>query len=356
MRLRIVTIHRGALWRAALGTVVAICVWGAACSVAGSALARRSRPTVGEAGCGGVVSAGPAGWHHAYRAPLAIGDSTMLLALPALSREGFAGNAHGCRQYPEALGLLSELRRAGQLPRLVVIALGANGEVSDGEIDRALRILGHDRLLVLVTPRELGGGSGSDAQLVRVEGRRHPQRIRVLDWVAYSAGHPGWFEPDGLHPSPGGAAALARLIGRVHPLAAPPRSVPVPSCGAARPGSGVGAATPLGGVSLLGSGRSLAIAPRSSRLQLTLINANPFPLTGAVLLEALAPAGQTIAARCVSATPSGRSVISLRLTPAVIAELELGRRYPLRVELSLTAPPDLTARITARYLLRRRQP
>jgi hypothetical protein len=153
--------------------------------------------------------------------PLAVGDSTMLLALPNLTAEGFAVNAHGCRQFPEALALLSALANTHQLPHLVVVALGADGSVTPGDVSATLQVLGPTRTLVLVTPRELGGGSGSDATTVRDAGSRYPTLIRVLDWVTYSAGQNAWFQPDGVHLTFPGAAAFARLLATVLPLAAP---------------------------------------------------------------------------------------------------------------------------------------
>ncbi|HEY5197232.1 MAG TPA: hypothetical protein VIJ51_09420, partial [Solirubrobacteraceae bacterium] len=147
-----------------------------------------------------------------YLPPLAIGDSTMIFALPSLAAEGYDANARGCRQFPEAIALLSSLRHAHTLPHLVVIALGANGSVTDPYVREALAVLGHARQLVLVTPREAGGGSGSDAVTVRAQARRHPGRVRVLDWVAYSAGHAAWFQPDRLHLTFAGARAFAALL------------------------------------------------------------------------------------------------------------------------------------------------
>src|SRR6187200_2509006 len=76
------------------------------------------------ADCGGVEKASPK--HKvAPRPPLAIGDSSMLLALPALSRVGYKVNARGCRQFTEGLAVLRDVRRHHRLPHLAVLALGA---------------------------------------------------------------------------------------------------------------------------------------------------------------------------------------------------------------------------------------
>ena len=46
---------------------------------------------------------------------------------------------------------------------LVVVALGANWNIQSPDIGRMVHVLGPTWTLVLVTPREDGGGSGSDA-------------------------------------------------------------------------------------------------------------------------------------------------------------------------------------------------
>jgi hypothetical protein len=176
------------------------------------------------AGCGGVETASPK--HKvAPRPPLAIGDSSMLLALPALARVGYKVNARGCRQFSEGLRLLRRTRRAHRLPHLVVLALGADASVTGGQIEQAKKILGPKRKLGLVTPRELGGGESNDAQVIRNAGQRDPEHVKVLDWVRYSAGHGNWFQPDGLHLTFAGAKAFARLLKKLIPLAAarPPK-------------------------------------------------------------------------------------------------------------------------------------
>jgi hypothetical protein len=229
----------------------------------------------------------------------------------------------------------------------VVIALGANGAVSHGDVTGALEILGHERLLVLVTPRELGGGSGSDAQLIRAEGRRHPERVRVLDWVAYSAGHPDWFEPDGLHVSPRGSAAQTRLLASVLPLDAPPRSVPSPHCPAAGP------VAPLTGVAFDPSGGVLDVRLHPPRVKLTLTNTAPLVLDELVRVRESLPGGLTIAARCVSAAAQSRTAVLLTLSARALAELELRSRYRVRVELVPSAAQGSMWLLTATYLLKR---
>jgi hypothetical protein len=152
-------------------------------------------------------------------APLAIGDSTMLLALPDLSREGYQVNARGCRQIAEGLELMKDAKRHSRLPHLVVIALGADASISAGQLEKAFHLVGPKRVLGLVTPLELGGGTSGDADVVRAEAKRHPKRSVLLDWVAYGKGHGDWFQPDGLHLTFDGAAGFARLLRQALPYA-----------------------------------------------------------------------------------------------------------------------------------------
>jgi hypothetical protein len=165
-----------------------------------------------EAACGGVEHFWPTKLRRQGRPPLAIGDSVMLGAVEPLRRAGFEVDVHGCRQMGEGLGVLAARRRAGSLPDVEVVALGTNWTISTSQIRAALRILGPTRVLGMVTPREAGGGASSDQAVIRAAGRRWPRRVKVLDWVAYSAGKDWTW--DGMHLKPAGAAAFTRLLSR----------------------------------------------------------------------------------------------------------------------------------------------
>jgi hypothetical protein len=174
--------------------------------------------------CGGVQKARPKHRLNRHgRAPLAIGDSVMLLALPRLADEGYRVNAHGCRGWSEGMAVLRAVKRRQRLPHMVVMALGADFSITPGEIRSALHLLPRNRVLALVTPRELGGGSGSDAANVRAAARKHRHRVMLLDWVRYSAGRSGWFQADGIHLTFAGAAGFARMLGKATPYAKPGR-------------------------------------------------------------------------------------------------------------------------------------
>jgi hypothetical protein len=162
-----------------------------------------------EAACGGVQHFSPTKLRRPGAPPLAVGDSVMLGAAPQLRRRGFEIDVRGCRQMSEGLQVLATRK---SLPDVVVIALGTNWTVSTSQIRAALRILGPNRVLGLVTPPEVGGVASSDQSVMRAAGRHWKLRVKVLDWVAYSSGH-AWTW-DGMHLRPEGAAAYARLLSR----------------------------------------------------------------------------------------------------------------------------------------------
>lgn len=161
----------------------------------------------------------------AVRAPLIVGDSTMLLAVPYLAARGIEADARGCRQLSKGVDLLAARRRAGTLPAVAVLALGSNGTISGAQIDRALRVIGRGRVLGLVTPSRVGSGS---AAAMRRAARRHPQRVVLIDWMRHSRGRGGIFAGDGLHVSYRGARVFADHVRvRLAPFF-PPRALRIP--------------------------------------------------------------------------------------------------------------------------------
>lgn len=188
-----------------------------------------------QAACGGVVRGLPTADSPFRPPPLAVGDSIMLGAFDSLRARGFEVDVRGCRQMSEGLSVLRTRKRS--LPSFVVVALGTNWTVTLDQVRQALRIVGRERVLGLVTPREVGGVRSSDQAVMREAGQRWPNRVRVIDWVRRSVGHSDWFYSDGLHLTPKGARAMARLV-REALSAEPAPSDPEPPSEPA-PGGGV---------------------------------------------------------------------------------------------------------------------
>ena len=101
------------------------------------------------------------------RAPVAIGDSTMILPIPNLDAAGYSVNARGCRGFMEAVNIARKLKAKGHLPHLVMINAYGNGGVNPGLISEALDVLGKRRVLGLITAYNADTGAPARAEYRR---------------------------------------------------------------------------------------------------------------------------------------------------------------------------------------------
>jgi hypothetical protein len=161
-------------------------------------------------GCCRRVHLHPSAVEKASWPPLAIGDSVMIPAARRLARGGFEVDAREGRFMRSAIKMLARRKRKHRRPHLVVVALGTNHPATYAEIGRALRMLGPGRTLAMVTPWR--SYRALDSSAIWRARRRHPHRVKVIDWAAYAAPHPGWFWGDGTHLRPSGARGYARLL------------------------------------------------------------------------------------------------------------------------------------------------
>jgi hypothetical protein len=149
---------------------------------------------------------------HIGTAPLAIGDSVMLGAASALAHKGFEVDARCARNPAEGLQLVRQRSRRGTLPEIVVLALGTNIAISTRDIGRMLRTIGHRRTLMLVTP--FRSWHPFHTQPMRRVARRHPKRVKLIDWSARATGNRQWFWSDGTHLRPTGVEVYSRMLKR----------------------------------------------------------------------------------------------------------------------------------------------
>jgi hypothetical protein len=174
-----------------------------------------------QAGCGEVVTAEPGKMLGGFDNPLIIGDSVLLGAVAPVARIGFEVDAHGCRSWSEGARIVRRRKSHGHLPHLVAMFLGADWDVSVAQIRETLFRLGPKRMLVLVTPRELGGKGGPDAEHMRDVAAENPHRVLLLDWVRHTRGKRSWFAPDGIHLGYPGITGLRRFLKPALRYAAP---------------------------------------------------------------------------------------------------------------------------------------
>jgi len=171
------------------------------------------------------------------RAPVALGDSTMILPIPNLNAVGYSVNARGCRGFKEAVNIARKLKAKHHLPHLVLINAYGNGGVNPGLISEALDVLGRTRVLGLITAynADTGHPPAPDTDVLFKAQRQYRHRIFVLDLVGYSRSHHSaeptagaWFLPDLYHPNYTGADAYATFLATALPLAKTGHFPPLP--------------------------------------------------------------------------------------------------------------------------------
>jgi hypothetical protein len=136
----------------------------------------------------------------------------MLGAASALAHKGFEVDARCARNPAEGLQLVRQRSRRGTLPEIVVLALGTNIAISTRDIGRMLRTIGHRRTLMLVTP--FRSWHPFHTQPMRRVARRHPKRVKLIDWSARATGNRQWFWSDGTHLRPTGVEVYSRMLKR----------------------------------------------------------------------------------------------------------------------------------------------
>jgi hypothetical protein len=101
------------------------------------------------------------------------------------------------------------------LGRAVVIESGYNDPPTHygHDLDTVMGALRDARIktVVWLTVRDAQHALYLENSALRAATRRWPQLV-IADWDAYSANHPDWFDADGIHPTPLGAASLGQFI------------------------------------------------------------------------------------------------------------------------------------------------
>ena len=145
--------------------------------------------------------------------PTVFGDSVVLggrFALQAVLGKVSIDAAVG-RQPWEIADRIRIRRNEGRLGSDVVIHMGTNGLVRAEDLRPILRALSDRRRVVVVNvqvPRVWMDGSNDTIATVAKE---FPN-VRIANWHNASAGHKGYFVPDGVHLTPIGGRVFAHLI------------------------------------------------------------------------------------------------------------------------------------------------
>ena len=148
-----------------------------------------------------------------------IGDSVMLSAARNLQAllPGCAVDAKVSRYVGGGIEAAQNLKAQGRLGSVVVVSLGTNGPIADGEryvkqTQELLSLLGTERRIfwVNVYAPHLSWQDTNNAYINKLAAER--KNVTVIDWYSFISKHPEWLSGDGVHPNDAGAEQYARLV------------------------------------------------------------------------------------------------------------------------------------------------
>lgn len=144
---------------------------------------------------------------------IAIGDSVMLGAVPALQAaiDGIQVDAAVSRQVSNGISLLQSLRGEGVSGDVIVIGLGSNGTFTGGQFDQIMSVLSDVPRVVFVNVKVPRSWEQPNDSVIASGVQRYPS-TRLVDWYDASVDHPEYFYADQYHVRPDGAATYASMI------------------------------------------------------------------------------------------------------------------------------------------------
>lgn len=158
--------------------------------------------------------------------PLMIGDSVSLRAVPTFQNVYPGGflDASVNRQLAEGITVFEAYRSQDAVGDHVVIALGTNGVMTEGQLKDFVESIGQDKQVYLVNVRTPNAWEDSVNQTIASVASQF-ENVVLLDWYAASAGHDEYFDGDGTHLTEVGCSAY---IGLVHDAVGDTPAPPAP--------------------------------------------------------------------------------------------------------------------------------
>lgn len=143
----------------------------------------------------------------------AVGDSVLLGARDAVQKAlpRVTIDASVSRQPSDLIDRIEERRRAGALADVLVIHTGTNGLPVTPDLRALLMQLDDLTRIVLVNVRSPVPWAAQSNEILQVASREL-DNVVIADWAAASSGRRDYFESDGTHLTPKGAAAFAQTI------------------------------------------------------------------------------------------------------------------------------------------------
>jgi Putative Ig domain len=151
-------------------------------------------------------------WHAKPMAILGQGIDLLMEVGVCRRIEGVSCPFEGA-EVPTLVDLVPQLQP--DIGKIVIVEMGYNEPAGDfaQEIDDTMQVLfqvGVSRVLWVNMREAEGQYPAMNAELLAAA-RRYPQ-LTVIDWNTYAAGHPEWFQNDGLHLLESGGEGLATVL------------------------------------------------------------------------------------------------------------------------------------------------
>lgn len=141
------------------------------------------------------------------------GDSVVLGAREGIktSVENVSIDAEVGRQPKVIAERIRTRRTENRLGNNVVIHMGTNGSISEGDLKTILDELTDRGRVVVVNVRVPRVWMKPNNKMINEIIAQYPN-VRLADWAATSKGHKGWFAPDGVHLTKTGAGEFGLMI------------------------------------------------------------------------------------------------------------------------------------------------
>ncbi|MEO0314518.1 MAG: hypothetical protein RI928_974 [Pseudomonadota bacterium] len=152
-----------------------------------------------------------------------LGDSVLLGASDHLAKkvEGLEIDAAIGRQGKDGLNRLHELKDRNELADIVIIHLGTNGYLYEGQVREVMTLLASVRQVVFINVKAPRRWEKSNNELLKNLSKEFPN-IKLIDWHSISQSHKEYFGKDHIHLTKKGVRAMTAEILRVAGLPTPP--------------------------------------------------------------------------------------------------------------------------------------
>ena len=143
----------------------------------------------------------------------AVGDSVMLDIAPTLQNAlpSTYVDAQVGEQVADGIYTLDSIKQSGQLGDIVIVVLGMNGAINDGQIEQMMSVADKKDVYWINNRAEGRPWIEPNNSVLKQESRNY-KNLHVVDWYAASNSHPDWFADDGTHPMDIGINELVSII------------------------------------------------------------------------------------------------------------------------------------------------